>query len=133
MQGEGEGARRGKKLLDLLLPASPSTQRPKFGFSNEEPAVEPAPSSDTREKLREMLRSGKLEDRPVEVEVRERSGGSLQVFSNTGIEEMGLNIQVMLGGGGRTKKRRMPVGEAAGDPHGRGGRSGWSTWSGGAS
>lgn len=70
----------------------------------------------TREKLRTRLREGKLEDREVEIKMSERGGGMLQVFGPMGIEEMGINLQEMLGpmmGGGKKKKRRVTVGEAA--------------------
>jgi ATP-dependent HslUV protease ATP-binding subunit HslU len=104
-----------ERLLDLLLPSPQTESRARFGFgaqssSTTAPAPEPA-SSETREKFRLMLREGKLEDRQVEIEVRERTGGTLQVFTNAGLEEMGLNIQEMLGGR-KTKKRRMPIAEA---------------------
>jgi ATP-dependent HslUV protease ATP-binding subunit HslU len=102
-----------ERLLDLLLPpATPEQQRGRFGFT---PPAQPSPephSTETREKFREMLRAGKLEDRTVEIDVRERSGGTLQVFTNAGLEEMGLNLQEMLGGGKKTKKRRMTIAEA---------------------
>jgi len=92
------------RLLDLLLPPPPRG-------APEVPAPA-APHADTRTKLRRMLRDRMLEDRQVEVEVREKAAGTLQVFSNAGMEEMGLNLQEMLGGRGRTKRRRMSVGEA---------------------
>jgi ATP-dependent HslUV protease ATP-binding subunit HslU len=104
-----------ERLLDLLLPPAPSEGRTRFGFggqtSTSTATSEPPAPSDTREKFRQMLRDGKLEDRQVEVEVRERSSGTLQVFTNAGLEEMGLNLQEMLGGR-KTKKRRMPIAEA---------------------
>jgi ATP-dependent HslUV protease ATP-binding subunit HslU len=114
-QGVQERARElaEERLLDLLLPAGEA--RPRFGFGVPSevaaPSASPGPSEETRARFRQLLREGKLEDRPVEVEVRERAGGTLQVFSNTGLEEMGVNLQEMLGGR-KTKKRRMSVGEA---------------------
>jgi ATP-dependent HslUV protease ATP-binding subunit HslU len=67
----------------------------------------------TREKLRERLRAGKLDDRIVEVDVRER-GPSFEVSTNQGMEEMDINLKDVLPGlfGGRTRKRKMRVGEA---------------------
>jgi ATP-dependent HslUV protease ATP-binding subunit HslU len=68
--------------------------------------------SETREKFRRMLREKQLEDRTVELDVKERGTGMLQVFTPSGMEEMGLNIQEMLGGGRKTKKRRVSIAEA---------------------
>jgi ATP-dependent HslUV protease ATP-binding subunit HslU len=86
------------RLLDLLLPAGGAGDR-----------------AATREKLRGMLRAGGLEERSVEVDVQERATGNMQIFSNQGLEEMGINLQEMLGNlpfGKRTKKRRMKVPDA---------------------
>src|SRR5260370_18554412 len=90
-----------ERLLDLLMP----------------PPAEPAEGSDsidrTREKLRERLRAGKLDDRMVDVDVKER-GPTFEVSTTSGLEEMDINLKDVLPGlfGGRTKKRRMRVGEA---------------------
>ena len=96
----GERAERNaeERLLDLLMPAQPET----------------TDSADrTREKLREKLRAGKLDDRMVEIDVKER-GPSFEVTTATGIEEMDINLKDVLPGlfGGRTRKRKMRVGEA---------------------
>jgi ATP-dependent HslUV protease ATP-binding subunit HslU len=68
----------------------------------------------TREKLRAQLREGKLDERQVDVEVRDRSFPAFEVISSQGIEEMDINIKDILPGlfGSRTKKRRMRVVEA---------------------
>jgi ATP-dependent HslUV protease ATP-binding subunit HslU len=87
-----------ERLLDLLMPPQP----------------EPAESTDrTREKLRERLREGRLDERLVEIEVKER-GPSFEISTNTGIEEMGINIKDMLPSmfGQKTRKRKMRVSEA---------------------
>jgi ATP-dependent HslUV protease ATP-binding subunit HslU len=87
-----------ERLLDLLMPTS----------------VEESESVErTREKLRERLRAGKLDDRMVELDVRER-GPSFEVSTATGIEEMDINLKDMLPGlfAGRTRKRKMRVSEA---------------------
>ena len=96
----GERAERNaeERVLDLLMPSQP----------------EASDSADrTREKLRERLRAGKLDDRMVEVDVKER-GPTFEVSTAGGMEEMDINIRDMLGGllGNRTKKRKMRVGEA---------------------
>ena len=99
----GERAERNaeERLLDLLMPAP----------------AEPAEASEsierTREKLRERLRAGKLDDRMVEVDVKER-GPTFELSTANGMEDMDINLKDVLPGlfGGRTKKRKMRVGEA---------------------
>src|SRR6201999_3409916 len=68
----------------------------------------------TREKLRVQLREGKLDQRLVEVEVRERAMPAFEIVSNQGIEEMDINVKDMLSGffGQQKKKRKMTVAEA---------------------
>src|SRR6266851_37019 len=68
----------------------------------------------TREKLRAQLREGKLDQRMVDIEVRERSMPSFEIISNQGVEEMDLNIKDMLSGmfGQQKKKRKMSVADA---------------------
>jgi ATP-dependent HslUV protease ATP-binding subunit HslU len=83
-----------ERLLDLLLPGSRDS---------------------TREKLRGMLRAGGLDDRTVEMELQQSSTPTMQIFGSQGMEEMGLNLQEMLGNlpfGKKTRKRRLPVPEA---------------------
>jgi ATP-dependent HslUV protease ATP-binding subunit HslU len=99
----GERAERNaeERLLDLLMPPPAET-------------TEPSESVDrTREKLREKLRAGKLDDRMVEVDVKER-GPTFEVSTLGGMEEMDINLKDVLPGlfGGRTRKRKMRVGEA---------------------
>jgi ATP-dependent HslUV protease ATP-binding subunit HslU len=101
-----------ERLLDLLLPPLP----PPRGDHppDDEGERQREQFQRTREKLRAQLREGKLDDRQVEVDVRERSFPSFEIISSQGIEEMDINIKDMLPGlfGQRTKKRRMRVGEA---------------------
>ena len=68
----------------------------------------------TRDKLRAQLREGKLDQRLVEVEVRERSMPSFEIITNQGVEEMDINVKDMLSGmfGQQKKKRKMTVSEA---------------------
>src|SRR6202000_79599 len=68
----------------------------------------------TREKLRQQFRESKLDDRTVEIDVRERATPSFEIISNQGIEEMDINLKDVLPNlfGQRTKKRKMKVGEA---------------------
>ncbi|MEK7403897.1 MAG: ATP-dependent protease ATPase subunit HslU, partial [Acidobacteriota bacterium] len=87
-----------ERLLELLMPAQPETTN----------SIER-----TREKLRERLRAGKLDDRLVEIDVKEQ-GPVFQISSSTGMEEMDVNVRDMLPGlfGGRSRKRKMRVSEA---------------------
>jgi ATP-dependent HslUV protease ATP-binding subunit HslU len=87
-----------ERLLDLLMP----------------PQAETSDSADrTREKLRERLREGKLDDRIVELEVKER-GPTFEIATAAGIEEMGINLKDVLPNlfGQRSRKRKMRVNEA---------------------
>jgi ATP-dependent HslUV protease ATP-binding subunit HslU len=102
-----------EQLLDLLLP--PARPAPAFGDEAEgAPAASREQARATREKLREQLRAGALDQRSVEVEVREKSFPSFQILSNQGVEEMDVNLKDVLPGlfGGRTRRRRLPVPEA---------------------
>ena len=98
----GERAERNaeERLLDLLMPA------PAQGEPNES-------LERTREKLRDRLRAGKLDDRMVEVDVKER-GPTFELSAMGGMEDMDINLKDVLPGlfGARTKKRKMRVGEA---------------------
>ena len=100
-----------ERLLDLLLPATP----PSTGASD--PGAEAQRGEvmqRTREKLRAQLREGKLDQRMVEVEVRERAAPSFEIVTNQGVEEMDINMKDMLSGffGQQKKKRKMTVAEA---------------------
>jgi ATP-dependent HslUV protease ATP-binding subunit HslU len=99
-----------ERLLDLLLPPP----RPPLVSENADGAEGADSFRVTREKLRERLRAGRLEDRTVDVEVPERSFPTFQVLSNQGMEEMDVNIKDLLPGlfGGRTRRRTLPVSEA---------------------
>src|SRR5579884_924614 len=102
-----------ERLLDILLPpAAPASHPEPAGFTLE--ASSGDSYSRTREKLRQQLREGKLDDRTVEIEVRERNFPSFEIISNQGVEEMDVNIKDMLPNifGQRTKKRKMKVNEA---------------------
>ncbi len=86
------------RLLDLLMP----------------PQAEPSESAErTREKLRERLREGKLDERLVELDVKDRNP-TFEITTNAGIEEMGINLKDMLPNlfGQKTRRRRMRVAEA---------------------
>ena len=107
-----------ERLLDILLP--PVTPRTDSNTSTAGGVIIDASttltesSSRTREKLRQQLREGKLDDRTVEIETRERNFPSFEIISNQGVEEMDVNLKDMLPNifGQRTKKRKMKVNEA---------------------
>ncbi len=100
------------KLLDLLLPQPPAPSTSPAGFALPGDGSESA--SRSREKLRQQLREGALDERQVELEVRERNMPAFEIISNQGVEEMDINIKDMLPNifGQRTKKRKMKVSEA---------------------
>jgi ATP-dependent HslUV protease ATP-binding subunit HslU len=113
------------RLLDLLLPGGTKESKDsgEEGFqellSDENPEIKkpsgPAPHRDaTREKLRAMLREGRLEERFLELEVSQKVTPVVEVFSSTGMEEMEFNFREMLGNlfPSRSKQRRMKVAEA---------------------
>ncbi|HME33794.1 MAG TPA: ATP-dependent protease ATPase subunit HslU [Candidatus Sulfotelmatobacter sp.] len=107
-----------ERLLDILLPPSPAP-RPEASSAAGGVVIDGSTaltesSSRTREKLRQQLREGKLDDRTVEIDVRERNFPSFEILTNQGVEEMDVNIKDMLPNifGQRTKKRKMKVNEA---------------------
>ncbi|HEY6412883.1 MAG TPA: ATP-dependent protease ATPase subunit HslU [Edaphobacter sp.] len=117
------------RLIDLLLPPTPAaataaaaTHEPGSNVI-QLPATTVVDGGDekpgdreqrTREKLRQQFREGKLDERMVELDVRDRNQPSFEVISNQGTEEMDINLKDMLPGlfGQRTKKRKMKVSEA---------------------
>jgi ATP-dependent HslUV protease ATP-binding subunit HslU len=108
-----------ERLLDILLPPSPppradGSSTTAGGVVIDASTALTESSSRTREKLRQQLREGKLDDRTVEIDVRERNFPSFEILTNQGVEEMDVNIKDMLPNifGQRTKKRKMKVNEA---------------------
>ena len=89
-----------ERMLDLLMPPQ------------EEGEESDGSVDKTREKLRSALRDGKLDDRMVEIEVRER-GTPVEIVTNTGVEEMDINLRDMLPGlfGAKSRRRKMRVAE----------------------
>jgi ATP-dependent HslUV protease ATP-binding subunit HslU len=107
-----------ERLLDILLPPSPARTEPTStttgGVVIDASTQLTESSTRTREKLRQQLREGKLDERMVEIDVRERNFPSFEILTNQGVEEMDVNIKDMLPNifGQRTKKRKMKVNEA---------------------
>ena len=107
-----------ESMLDLLLPKSVK-QQSKNGEDLKEKQFELVTDSydesfSTREKLRAMLREGKLDERFVDLDVSDRAMPVVEIFSNVGMEEMGINFKDMLGGmmPKSTKRRKVKVKEA---------------------
>ena len=111
MEEVKESAQRNaeERLLDLLLPPSSLSSA-----ATEEKTDAENPGKDTREKFRTQLRAGSLDQRMVELEVKEKSHGTFSVLSNAGIEDIDINLRDMLPGmfSGKAKKRKMRVDEA---------------------
>ena len=89
-----------ERMLDLLMPPQEEGEEGRGSVDK------------TREKLRSALGDGKLDDRMVEMEVRER-GTPIEIVTNTGVEEMDINLRDMLPGlfGAKTRRRKMRVAE----------------------
>jgi ATP-dependent HslUV protease ATP-binding subunit HslU len=91
-----------ERLLDLLLPSSGKARK-----EGEDPQA-------TREKLRKLLKAGRLNEKYVEVEVTDRSLPIVEIFSASGMEEMDINIKEMVGNlfPKKKKQRKIKVPEA---------------------
>jgi ATP-dependent HslUV protease ATP-binding subunit HslU len=107
VQGKA-GRNAEERLLDILLPPT------RLPDSDEPVAAARDPQSQTRERFREQLRAGRLDNRVVELDVREKSLPSFEIVAGSNVEEVGINLKDMLPGflQGRSKKRTMKVPEA---------------------
>jgi ATP-dependent HslUV protease ATP-binding subunit HslU len=96
-----------ERLLDLLLP--PFRKR-----ENSLDEMDYQRFQETREKLRKQLRDNYLEERMVEIEVKEKVSPPMDIFANSGMEEIGIHIQEIIPGflGGKSKRRKMKLKEA---------------------
>jgi len=106
------------KLLDILLP-KPKKEIEKDPEEKREGMLEvvrnePTDANSTREKLRRLLRNGKLNERYVELEVTDKSLPLIEIFSGSGLEELDMNVKEIFGQilPSKTKKRRVKVKEA---------------------
>jgi ATP-dependent HslUV protease ATP-binding subunit HslU len=101
-----------ERILDILLPDSRRpAARPAFVGASSPEEEHPA---DTRDKLGRWLDEGRLEEREVEIDIKEQNFPSFEIFSAQGVEEMGINMKDMLPGlfGGKSKRKKMRIGEA---------------------
>lgn len=96
-----------EKILDMLLPPL----KRKTGDLDEGSHLG---FQETREKFRRQLRDGLLDERMVEIDVKEKMASPMEIFSNSGVEEIGIQIQEILPGflGGKSKRRRIKIKEA---------------------
>ena len=110
-----------ERLLDLLLPPTRSSSLDSYdpngvrvpSASTDQSVREQA--NKTRERMREQLRAGRLDDRTVELDVQNVAMPSFEIIAGTSVEEIGVNLKDMMGnmfGGARTKTRRMKVPDA---------------------
>ncbi|PID40584.1 MAG: HslU--HslV peptidase ATPase subunit, partial [Proteobacteria bacterium] len=104
-----------ERMLDLLLPkASPASGDNPADGGMEIVSTNTDSMSPTREKLRKMLQAGKLDNRYVDLDVADRNMPMVEIFSNVGMEEMGINFKDMLGPlmPKNTRRRKIKVPEA---------------------
>ncbi|MDR8390839.1 ATP-dependent protease ATPase subunit HslU [Aliifodinibius sp. S!AR15-10] len=109
------------RILDILIPPVKKPSNNSAGFQSDQDDFNPENASNeelnqrTREKFREKLRNGELDDRTIEIEVKSTRQPMMQVFGpQGGMDEMGINLQDMLGNltGDKKKKRKVTVEEA---------------------
>ena len=102
-----------ERLLDLLLPGSNNEEKKDEKNAENQP---PAEQGDTREKFRQMLRDGKLENREIDLIVKRPSGGpNMEIITGGSIDDLQNSMQGILNimnGSGRGKKRSVTVKEA---------------------
>ncbi|TNE73104.1 ATP-dependent protease ATPase subunit HslU [bacterium] len=109
-----------ERILDILIPpVKKSAGVAKTGFNTNDEEFDPATASDdelnqrTREKFREKLRKGELDDRKIELDVKSKKP-SVQIFGPAGLDDMGINLQEMLGNLNppKSKKKQIKISEA---------------------
>ncbi|MEX0944791.1 MAG: ATP-dependent protease ATPase subunit HslU [Balneolaceae bacterium] len=109
-----------EKILDILIPPVRKKTIPSNSTSGEvgfnpDSATDTELNERTRDRFRDKLKNGELEDRKIEIEVNSKKTPMMQVFGPQGMEEMGVNLQDMLGNlakGGKKSKRTLPIKEA---------------------
>ena len=94
MRDEGARSNAEERLLDLLLPPHAPVRR----RGRARPRGARAQAARTRERLREQLRAGRLDDRIVEIDVRESSFPSFEIIAGRAVEEIDINLKDMLPG-----------------------------------
>ncbi|MCK4645200.1 MAG: ATP-dependent protease ATPase subunit HslU [Candidatus Aminicenantes bacterium] len=96
-----------EKILDILLPPI----RRSIDTVDENDQLK---FQETREKFRKKLRNGLLDERMIEIEIKEKMSSPLEIFSNSGMEDIGIQIQEIMPGllGGKPKRRKVKIKEA---------------------
>ncbi len=103
-----------EKILDTLLPSSDNYYSPDSDVNNSIGLIEKSTPNRTREKLRERLRAGELDDRLIEIETQDRSNATIDFVGGQGMEEMGVNFKEMFGNlfPSKTVRRKLKISEA---------------------
>ncbi len=99
-----------ERILDILIPSV----KPTPGFNADSSSPDPDLNEKTRERFREKIKKGEMDERMIEIDTLSDNFPSMQVLGPINLEEMGVNIQEMLGGmlPKKPKKRKVSVGEA---------------------
>jgi len=102
------------KILNILLPSSDSFQTESFETDKSLNLSQKSQPNRTREKLREQLRRGELNDRLIEIETQDRSNATIDFVGGQGMEEMGVNFRDMFGNlfPSKTVRRKIKISEA---------------------
>lgn len=105
------------KILDILIP--PVKKKESAGFNNDQNFDANSASNEelnrrTREKFKKKLENGELDDRKIEIEVKSKGKPMMQVFGPGGMDEMGINLQDLMGNLSKNKKKKkeLPISEA---------------------
>ncbi len=98
------------RLLEILVPAAPS----EAPFLNQNSDKQSEELFETREKIRQLIKKGKMNDRDIEIDITVDSSSSMQILGPFGMDEMGMNIQDIMSSimPKKTKKRKVKVAEA---------------------
>ncbi|HTH50600.1 MAG TPA: ATP-dependent protease ATPase subunit HslU [Pyrinomonadaceae bacterium] len=97
-----------EKLLDILLPT------PSYTYNENGESAEESSHQRTREKLRDQLRRGDLDERLIDIDTQDRSGATIDFIGASGMDDMGVNLRDMLGNmfPSKTVRKKLTVGEA---------------------
>jgi ATP-dependent HslUV protease ATP-binding subunit HslU len=109
-----------ERILDILIPpvkkktAESAEKQPTLGFQTAEPEAEKEDNFKTREKFRQMLNSGELDNRIIEIDISTDSMPMMQVMGPIGLDDLGVNLQDLFSSviPKKMKKRKMTVKEA---------------------
>ncbi|MCD4744296.1 MAG: ATP-dependent protease ATPase subunit HslU [Desulfobacteraceae bacterium] len=103
-----------ERVLDLLLPSENKPLNTDLNTDSENTVAFDSSGANTRKKLKSMLEKGKLDSREIELDVSDNSSPVVEIFTNAGMEEMGVNMKDMLGNlmPKNTKRRKVKVSEA---------------------